>query len=258
MDFKKIFVQSCNEFKISMQQKLRDNIFRSVNENVRKIQSHPIHQAVFSHSFKPEDLDSIRLIYKVFGGKSMIKINQYGDVQVIFQHCYVTRDCVDSDLIRGDVVFPVNKQRSNEEEGYQVFVQSSVEDEEVTTVSLMKLIPSLNAEVLPEKRLENFSLTVSKGENYVSVKHGHGLKVDDFLLVRGINYRIINIHYDDCFSHIEGSRNIIIVDKPFQNNINSQAFRFRNMVHLNGKLAAFSFFKEHSFLQAFHHKFQGK
>ena len=55
-------------------------------------------------------------------------------------------------------------------------------------------------------------------------------------MVRGKNYKIVDIHLDDCFTFIEGSRNVIYVDKPFENNVKNQCFRFRTMIWLKARL----------------------
>ena len=94
----------------------------------------------------------------------------------------------------------------------------------------------IDPSVLPEERLEGFSIQVSKGNNFVSVKAGHGLEVGDYLVVRGKNYRITDIHPDDCFVKEEGSRNMIYVQKEFDNNVKNQCFRFRKMVFVKGKM----------------------
>jgi len=60
----------------------------------------------------------------------------------------------------------------------------------------------------------------------VSVKAGHGLIVGDYLVVRGKSYQIKDIHPDDCFSLVKGSRNMIYVDKPFESNTKKQFFDF--------------------------------
>jgi len=94
----------------------------------------------------------------------------------------------------------------------------------------------MDPSVLPEERLEGFSVTVSKGDNFTSLKAGHGLKVGDFLVLRGKNYKIMDIHPDDCFTSIEGSRNMVYVENKFESNIKDQCFRFRRTIYLKGSL----------------------
>ena len=70
----------------------------------------------------------------------------------------------------------------------------------------------------------------------ISIKAGHQLVVGDYLVVRGKNYRVVNITPDDCFTIQEGERNIFTVDRVFENSVKKQPLRFRKMVLFNGSL----------------------
>ena len=76
------------------------------------------------------------------------------------------------------------------------------------------------------------------GDNYASIKSGHGLNENDYLVVRGKNYKITAINDDDCF-YLEATRNVVRIDGSFHNNSNRQRFRFRCMPKLQGKIITF-------------------
>ena len=73
------------------------------------------------------------------------------------------------------------------------------------------------------------------------------MNVGDYLVVRGKNYKIIDIHPDDAFCAVEGARNMIYVNRGFENNVNKQAFRFRKMIYIRGKFLSVPVSKLHVF-----------
>ena len=158
-------------------------------------------------------------------------------------HYYIT--VANSTLSRGDLVFPIQKITNgiveSEIDTFNVFIPASIEvgQDDMPKVMLSDLVPLLkpdDADIIPEERKDSFTITVKKDDNYVSLKAGHGLNVNDFIIVRGKNYRIMTVHHDDCFFRVEGSRNSITVDRPFESNANNQSFRYRKMIYLNGHL----------------------
>ena len=68
-------------------------------------------------------------------------------------------------------------------------------------------------------------MTTKNERNFGSVKANHGLRIYDYLVVRGKHYKITDIHPDDAFSGTEGSRKMIYVDRNFENNVNNQPLR---------------------------------
>ena len=67
-------------------------------------------------------------------------------------------------------------------------------------------------------------MTTKNERNFGSVKANHGLKIYDYLVVRGKLYKATDIHPDDGFLGSEGSRNIY-VDRNFEKNVNNQPLR---------------------------------
>eukprot|EP00111_Clytia_hemisphaerica_P005052 TCONS_00014533-protein len=129
MDFKQIFVHCCREFKENVSGKLREhNNFRTnpTEGVVKKVQHYPIHRSIFDSCFKEGSLLTLRLVYKIFGGRSCVRFNQHGDISLIAPLYYVVSSGGHVDLCRGDIVLPVCKLPSfDEEEIFQVFVPSS-------------------------------------------------------------------------------------------------------------------------------------
>ena len=202
------------------------------------MKSHSIHQQVFTSCFKEGQLTTLRLVSKVFGGENVVKFNEHKDVSIVCPLMYVTLG--HNNLERGDLVIPVCKlppfTEIAEDQILQVFVPSSCDDDlEGASTSLSELFP-FDPKVLREERLEGFSLTTKNERNFVSVKANHTLQIGDYLVVRGKHYRIVDIHPDDGFTRLEGSRNMIYVDRIFENNVNNQPFRFKRMVYVNGRL----------------------
>ena len=131
-------------------------------------------------------------------------------------------------------------------QNFHVFVPGDCDDDDDsakpytnTKIPVSSLL-SINPIILPEERKAGYYISTSKDDSYVSVKADHGLTVGDYLVVRGKNYRIVDIHPDDGFTSKWGSRNLIFVDKPFQNNVKRQAFRLRKMRHLFGRFVQVS------------------
>jgi len=250
MDFKQVFVECCQEFKVNVISKFKEhNNFRVTAEDVVKtVQNYPIHKNIFNSCFKEGSLLTLRMVHKVFGD-SCVRINQHKDLSIVAPLWYVTTDNVDLSMGRGDLVIPVCKLLSLseliEDQYIQVFVPSGCDDDlghsnVSNSLPLSDLFP-LNPNILPEERLVGYSITVSKGDNYVSIKAGHGLVIGDFLDVRGKNYEIQSIHPDDCFASVEGSRNMIYVKNVFLCNVKDQVFRYRKMVYVNGRLLSLKF-----------------
>ena len=250
--YKQIFNQCCNEFKVNVGQKLREhNNFRIEEDVIKKVQNYPIHREIFRNCYMEGELKTLRMVCSVFGGKSCLKINQHKDLSVIAPQYYMST--CHSSLCRGDLIFPISKlfpSDSDPAEKYCVFVPSSSSDEtESNSIPLSSLLP-FDPDVLPEERHvhgEGFNLSTVKGDNYASVKSGHNLSVGDYLVVRGKNYKIRDIHPDDCFARVEGSRNMIYVTEPFANNVKRQIFRFRKMIWLKGQLIDVPAVKIHSY-----------
>ena len=242
MDFKQIFLQSCKEFKSNVCSKLKDNNnFRVASQEVVKtVQSYPTHSEIFHTCFKEGELKTLRLVSKIFGSTNIVKFNEHKDLSIVSPLLYVTT--VHDDLGRGDIVIPICKlppiSEDAEDQNFHVFVPSDSDDllGGVSAIPLNTLFPC-NPSIFREERLEGFSLSTDKGFNFVSVKANHGLNVGDFLVVRGKFYKISEIHPDDgCSSSLEGSRNMIYVDRNFENTVNRQAFRFKRMVNIYGRL----------------------
>lgn len=250
MDFKKIFIDSCEEFKANVKSKVKEhNNFRvSAEDVVKKIQNYPIHRQIFKSCFKVGQIKTLRLSLKIFGD-GIIRVNQHKDISIVAPLFYAT--VATQDLDRGDLVLPVcnllpfSEHTAAEEQNIQVFVPSSCDNDELGEggeVSLFDLLPAC-PDVLPENRTPGYSISMSKGDNFTSVREGHGLLVGDFLVVRGKNYKIMEIQPDDGCASIyqkEGSRNMVYVDRSFENNSEKQPLRFRKMIYLRGKLISVS------------------
>ncbi|XP_066914213.1 uncharacterized protein [Clytia hemisphaerica] len=170
---------------------------------------------------------------------TIARFNQHKDLSMVAPFCYVAFDLEEFDLRRGDLVLPLcltSLYNDDEVPVFQVFVPSCCDETVVPSIPLSDMVP-IDPLALPEERLTGFSLTVSKGNKYVSVKSGHGLQIGDYLVIRGHNYKITDVHPDDgSAAGAENSRNVIYVDKPFKNNVNNQAFRYRKMVYVNGRI----------------------
>ena len=250
MDFKQIFLDSCKEFKVNVTSKLKDNNnFRVSSQDVVKtVQNYPIHRKIFEGCFKEGELKTLRMVCQIFGSTSIVRINEHKDLSIVCPLMYVTTG--HDHLERGDLVVPVCKlapfSELTEEQIFQVFVPSDCDDFRGVKIPLVDLFPC-HPKVLPEERLPGFSISTSKGFNFVSVKANHGLSLGDFLVVRGKNYKVVDIHPDDGFAKVEGSRNMIYVDKNFENNVNNQALRFRRMVSVRGKFSSIPISKLHIF-----------
>ena len=251
MDFKKIFIETCEEFKANVRSKVKEyNNFRvSVEDVVKKVQNYPIHLQIFESCFKVGQIKTMRFALKVFGD-GIVRINQHRDVSIVSPIFYVS--IATQNLDRGDLVLPVchlppfSDNDTAEEQNIQIFVPSSSETEndelgEGDRISLFDLLPACQSDVLPEDRTPGYSIRTSKGDNFTSIKEGHGLLVGDFLVVRGgKSYKICDIHPDDAFTPTEGSHNLVFVEKPFENNTEKQPLRFRKMIYLRGKLISVS------------------
>ena len=240
MDFKQIFIDSCKDFKLNVTSKLRElNNFRvSALDVVKTFKSQSIHHQVFKVCFKEGELGTLRLICKVFGSESMIRFNQHKDLSLVCPLMYVTLSHNDN-LERGDLVIPICKlpplTESIEDQNMQIFVPSDSDDLEEASIALDKLLP-FDPKVLPEERLVSFGISTRNERNFVSLKKDHGLNVGDYIVVRGKHYRIVDIHPDDFSTKVEGSRNMIYVDRNFENNTNNQPLRFKRMIYIHGKL----------------------
>ena len=145
-------------------------------------------------------------------------------------------------ISRGDLVFPVSNlpqpqlptADADSGESFRVFLLFCSDQPEISRIPLSS---SIDPDVLPEKRLgEGFSLSTTKGDDFVSVKAGHNLIVGDYLVIRSKNYKIKDIHPDDCFARVEGSCNILYVNEPFANNVKRQIFRYPKMIWVFGQL----------------------
>ena len=243
MDFQKVFIECCEEFKFNVLAKFKEhNNFRvSADDVVKTVQNHPIHRRIFESCFKEGELTLLRQAYKVFG-VGTIRINQHRDISLVAPLMYVTTPGEHGDLDRGDLVIPICKAvpftELPEDQSFQVFVPSSCDDLGRTDniVTLSYLLPFFDPHVLPEERLTGYSISTGRGNKFVSVKAGHGLNIGDFLVVRGKSYKIMDIHPEDIFAAVPESRNMIYVDKSFECNVKNQAFRFRKMVYLHGSL----------------------
>ena len=244
MDFKKIFVESCHEFSINVKTKVKDsNNFRiSAEDVVKNVQNYPIHREIFKSCFKEGSISTMRLTSKVFGD-GVVRVNQNQDISIVSPIFYVA--VATQGLDRGDLVLPIcnlppfSENTTQGEQNVQIFVPSSSDNDDLgegNKISLFDLLPAVCPDVLPESRTPGFSVCTSKGNNFVSVKSSHGLSPGDFLVVRGKNYRITDIHPDDCFTPVEGSKNMIYVERPFENNTEKQPLRYRKNIYLCGKL----------------------
>ena len=251
MDFRKIFLETCDDLKLNMNSKLRDmNNFKvSSLDVVKTLKSYSIHRSVFNACYKEGEIKTLRLLSFVFGSFNIMKFNEHKDLSLVCPIFYVTVN--HNQLERGDLVLPICKLASvesgEEDQNFQVFVPIDHDDQDEGTVSLGDLFP-LDPKVFPEERLAGFSLTTCKGNNFVSVKAGHGLNVGDYLVVHGKFYKITEIHPEDGFAYgMEDSRNMIYVESPFENNVTKRAFRFRKNFSIRGKLLTLPSSKMHRF-----------
>ena len=196
--------------------------------------SYPIHKLVFDRTFSEACTGTLRQIYKLFDGTAIIKINQHKDLAIVLPHLYLAVALERENLLRGDIVFPVNNLLDGGK--VQIFIPTGCDDEDVGNVSLENLLPCLNPNVLPEERLTEIVVTVKIGDNFVSVKAGHTVNVGDYLVVRGKSYKVTIVTEDDCFTKVERSRNIIFVRRSC--NMNKQCLRIRRMICLNGRITS--------------------
>lgn len=131
MDYRKIFEETCNEFKSVLKTRLRENNtfrFTAIDEQPRRIvSSYPVHKLVFDKTFSEVSTYTLRQVYSVFDGNAMVKINQHNDIALITPQMYVTVLLENEGFNRGDIVFPVNNLLDNEHA--QVFIPAGCDED---------------------------------------------------------------------------------------------------------------------------------
>ena len=95
--------------------------------------------------------------------------------------------------------------------------------------------------IIPETVEKDNTISIKNTRNgygcdWVSVKNGHGLREEDYLIVRGKNYKILAITDDDAGTFLPNTRNIIRVNREFENNVTNQKLRYRRKPTVCGQI----------------------
>ena len=239
------------EFKKSVTTKLRDlNNFKVNIGGERKLYiSYPIHRLVFGKAFGCEftpkegkypffEIKTLDRLTELFGSKSVLKMNSLGDLALATPVCYLEQleDNYDKDLARGDLCIPI---RQDGDDVHCFFPAGVDNDDKVQPLSSLLQYES---SVVPERVQPGFTINIIKKKyvDYVSVASGHNLQEGDQLIVRGKSYDIIAISDDDASTSKVNSRNVIRVDRDFENSCTKQKLRFRKLPMVAGKIVVIS------------------
>lgn len=225
--------------------------FTAVDAPKRQVVSYPIHrlmfQAAFASNFKHAEkqvesenrfyLRSSSRVVEMFGVAAAIKANSSLDWSLLLPQCY----CLEGHeglTERGDIVFPIEEEN---EDVVKVFLPGGVDEDGCSKVSLDAILNVSIEEMLPhlpEKMVEGYAISVEKGSEHASVRSENPMMEGDFLIIRRKPYKIRAISDDDAFSAVEGSRNIIRVQKKFLNNVTAQKLRYKRIPSFYGSVVS--------------------
>ena len=233
------------EFRKNVVTKLRDmNNFKVNLSGEKKLYtSYPIHRLVFAKSFgcnfTPKEgkypsfeVTTLRRFRELFGNTAVIKINALGDLALATPVNYVEIDANNDEISRGDICIPLKQVGDL----VHCFFPAGADDDD-KPLPLSSLL-QYESSVVPERVQPGFHITIKKRKyvDYVSIPSGHNLEEGDELIVRGKSYKIIAISDDDASTLEPNTRNVIRVDRDFENGCTKQKLRFRKKPVVAGKI----------------------